>query len=97
MLTRARAMSIVAVLAASIAADGSLARDAKRAERIAGDDDPIMVPASVDPAPDPRLIDRSPLDIETTGSVGTAPRRRRCARLAWFPERRPEERFRPAC
>ena len=92
------APAIAALLVASLVAGTSLARDEKRAERVLGDDDPITLPTSVDPeAANPIFQHTFDLDPETTGSVSALNRQRGCTRVAWFPDRRPQEQFRPAC
>ena len=93
-----RASAIAAVLAAWLIAGTSLARDEKRAERVLGDDDPITLPTSVDPAvANPTLQFTIDLDPATTGSVSALKRQRGCAWLAWFPAQGPQDQFRAAC
>jgi hypothetical protein len=75
-------------------------RDASRAERIRGDDDPILIPRRV--ASGSFTLDAhaiSNLDPESTGSVkkqGRRPRPR-CDTLVWFPDREPGDDLQEAC
>src|SRR3954471_13594921 len=51
-------------------AGAALGRDERRAERITGDDDPILIPRSAVPhSLDPGTLDGADSDPETTGSV----------------------------
>ena len=86
------------MLAAAFIAGVSFARDERRAEQVLGDDDPITLPTSVAPeASNPiRELPRD-LDPETTGSVSAPIAKRGCRQVAWFPERAPEDQFRPKC
>jgi len=77
-------------------AASALGRDEKRAERITGDDDPVLLPF-------PRTLNpgvlNAVLDPDTTGSVSKPTGRSRppCKALAWFPDRSPEQQYREAC
>jgi hypothetical protein len=89
------------VLAVPIIGVGAaISRDEKRAERVGGDDDPILIPRS---AALPRFtlqaLDVSAFDVETTGSASRQAKglRRRCDTLAWFPDREPGDDLREAC
>jgi hypothetical protein len=77
----------------------ALRLDEKQRERVTGDDDPIIVPRSVAPVFEPRFVDATSLDPETTGSIGTRATKpkRSCDTLAWYPERPPDRQFREAC
>ncbi len=78
----------------------ALERDEKRAERVTGDDDPILIPRSASPRlwlPDaPKAAE---IDPETTGSIDGLARRARapCDTLAWFPERRNDRELQEHC
>jgi|1185.fasta_scaffold668874_2 hypothetical protein len=81
-------------------AGAALGRDERRAERITGDDDPILIPRSAVPhSLDPGTLDGADSDPETTGSVEkpTGGLRPVCNMLAWFPERPPGQEFREVC
>lgn len=73
----------------------ALARDERRAERISGDDDPILMPRSSQPG----ALDVAALDSDTTGSVEKPTRRSRsrCNMLAWFPDRPPGQEYEETC
>ena len=92
---------LLLILAAPITAAGAaIGRDEGRAERVTGDDDPILIPRSV--ASGSFTLDShdiSALDPETTGSVKKQARRSRarCDTLAWFPARKPGDELREAC
>jgi hypothetical protein len=78
----------------------ALGRDERRAERITGDDDPILIPGSAVAAFLRRdVLDSPASDPATTGSVEKpAPRSRsRCNMLAWLPDRPPDQGLRQAC
>ena len=84
----------------TLGAGAAISRDEKRAERVRGDDDPILIPRS---AALPRFtlqaLDISAFDVETTGSANRQARgpRPRCDTLAWFPDREPGDDLRDAC
>ena len=89
-----------ALLGSTIGAGVAFGRDASRAERIRGDDDPILIPrwvASGSFALDAHAI--SDLDPESTGSVKKQARRPRprCDTLVWFPDREPGDDLQEAC
>jgi hypothetical protein len=86
-----------AVFIASSLATSPDARDAKRGERIVGDDDPLILPAFIDPSIGTEVRPRGYFDPETTGSTEAPKQRRACARVAWFVNRAPEDQFKPAC
>jgi hypothetical protein len=92
-----RSLMILALLLVGATADAAaLATDERGRERVRGDDDPIVVPASV-------LIPEkstSPFyDPETTGSVEKRRARAHstCDRLAFYPDKPAEDEFRDAC
>ena len=83
-----------------VGAGAALGRDESRAERISGDDDPILIPRSAVPlSSQPGALDLAALDPDTTGSVEKPARRSRprCTMLAWFPDRPPDQEFGEAC
>jgi hypothetical protein len=87
-----------ALLGSTIGAGVAFGRD--RAERIRGDDDPILIPRWVASGSFP--LDRrdiSDLDPESTGSVKKQARRPRprCDTLVWFPDREPGDDLQEAC
>jgi hypothetical protein len=89
-----------ALFGQTVGAEIAFGRDDTRAERIRGDDDPILIPrwvASGSITLDARDI--SDLDPETTGSVKKQARRSRarCDTLFWFPDREPGDDLREAC
>jgi hypothetical protein len=91
---------LAALLGPTIGAGIAFGRDASRAERIRGDDDPILIPRRVASGSftlDAR--DVSDLDPGTTGSVKKQARRSRprCDTLVWFPDREPIDDLREAC
>jgi hypothetical protein len=83
------------ILAAYFIAGVSFARDERRAEQVLGDDDPITLPTSVVPEASNRIW-QLPRDL-ATGSVSTPLAERGCMQVAWFPDRAPEDQFRPKC
>jgi hypothetical protein len=89
----------MAALAISLATPAlCLARDEHYSERITGDDDPIMLPRTAMPeVASSELQQREFFDPDTTGSTVRARAEKRCERVAWFPDRAPEDQFRPAC
>jgi hypothetical protein len=97
---RACLLLLAAFLAAPIGAEMAFGRDASRAERVRGDDDPILIPRSVASGSftlDAR--DAPNLDPDTTGAVKKQARRSRprCDTLVWFPDREPGDDLREAC
>ena len=89
---RVLAVAPVAVLLAGVIAGTAFARDERRAERVVGDDDPVVLPSWF--LPDSVHGLRDP---ETTGSVRKSSEPRECRRIAWFPDRAAEEQFQRAC
>ena len=95
------ALMLLLLLAGPVSGVGAaLGRDAKRAERIRGDDDPILMPSSAMP----RFLSSDALDVttfdpDTTGSVDRPARRspHRCNTLAWYPDRWAKQEYREAC
>src|SRR5215213_10878921 len=89
------------LLAGQCAAGGSaLGRDERRAERVTGDDDPVLIPHSAVPKfSQPGALDMAALDPDTTGSVTKPARisRPRCTMLAWFPKRSPDREYEETC
>jgi hypothetical protein len=90
----------VALLGPTIGAGVAFGRDESRAERIRGDDDPVLIPRWVALGSltlEPRDI--SDLDPQSTGSVKNQARRSRppCDTLAWFPDREPGDDRRESC
>ena len=83
------------ILAAYFIAGVSFARDERRDEQVLGDDDPITLPTSVVPEASNRIW-QLPRDL-ATGSVSTPLAERGCMQVAWFPDRAPEDQFRPKC
>src|SRR3954469_11597784 len=87
------------LLAGSLCAASALGRGDKRAERIPGDDDPVLLPLT----PLPRAFHpgflKAVVDPDTTGSVSkpTGRFRPRCKAVAWFPDRSGEQQYREAC
>jgi hypothetical protein len=78
----------------------ALERDEKRAERVTGDDDPILIPRSASPRLSlPNRWDVAEFDPETTGSTDGLARggRATCEILAWFPERRSDRELQEHC
>src|SRR5215207_8685001 len=98
MLLPGSAAVLSVMLAAYFIADASFARDERRAEQVLGDDDPITLPSFVVPETSDRIwqLPRD-LDPETTGSVSAPLAQRGCMEVAWFPDRAPEDQFRPKC
>jgi hypothetical protein len=91
---------LAALLGPTVGAEIACGRDASRAERIRGDDDPILIPRWVALGSftlDAREI--SDIDAETTGSIKKQARRSRprCDTLVWFPDREPGDDLREAC
>jgi hypothetical protein len=92
-----RSLMIVALLlVVTTAGAAAQATNERGRERVRGDDDPIIVPASV------LIPERSTAafyDPETTGSVEKAPARAHsaCERLALYPDKAPQDQFRDAC
>ena len=81
-------------------APASLSVERSRAERIRGDDDPILIPRWVASGSFPLdARDISDLDPESTGSVKKQARRPRprCDTLVWFPDREPGDDLQEAC
>jgi hypothetical protein len=98
-MQRGAALMLLLLAGLQCAAGSALGRDEKRAERITGDDDPILLPiTSVPRALNPGVLN-AVLDPDTTGSVSkpTGRSRPRCKALAWFPDRSPEQQYREAC
>lgn len=96
----AAVLLLLASAEAMVGAGMALARDEKRAERISGDDDPVLIPRSaVPPSSQPGALDAAALDPDTTGSVETPARtaQPRCTMLAWFPDRPPDQEYQEAC
>jgi hypothetical protein len=91
---------LVVLAVPTLGAGAAISRDEKRAERVRGDDDPIVIPRS---AALPRFtlqaLDISAFDVETTGSANRQVRgpRPHCDTLAWFPDREPGDDLRDAC
>jgi hypothetical protein len=86
---------LAVMLAAYFIAGVSFGRDERRAEQVLGDDDPITLPTSVVP-----WIWQLPRDLDpetTTGSVPAPLAQRGCMQVVWFPDRAPEDQFRPKC
>lgn len=88
-----------ALLGSTIGAGVAFGRDAS-AERIRGDDDPILIPRWVASGwftLDAHAI--SDLDPESTGSIKKQARRPRprCDTLVWFPDREPGDDLQEAC
>jgi hypothetical protein len=97
---RACLLVLAASLGPTIGAGLAFGRDASRAERIRGDDDPILISRWV--ASGSLMLDARDvpeLDPETTGSVKKQARRSRprCDTLVWFPDRKPGDDTREAC
>jgi len=87
-----------ALLGSTIGAGVAFGRD--RAERIRGDDDPILIPRWVASGSFPLGgRDISDLDPESTGSIKKQARRPRprCDTLVWFPDREPGDDLQEAC
>ena len=89
-----------ALLGSTVGAGIAFGRDESRAERIRGDDDPVLIPRWVALGSftlEPRHI--SDLDPQSTGSVKNQARRSRprCDTLAWFPDREPGDDLRDSC
>src|SRR5829696_7116974 len=99
-MQRGAALMLLLLAGPQCAAGGSaLGRDKKLAERITGDDDPVLLPFTAVPrALDPGVL-KAVLDPDTTGSVSKPTRRSRrpCKALAWFPDRSPEQQYWEAC
>jgi hypothetical protein len=99
-MQRGAALMLLLLAGLQCAAGGSaLGRDEKRAERITGDDDPVLLPLTAVPrALHPGVLN-AVLDPDTTGSVSKPTGRSRppCKALAWFPDRSPEQQYREAC
>jgi len=51
--------------------DGAVSRDARQAERVTADDNPILIPRFAGPTP----LSRAVLDPEATGSTGRPARK----------------------
>jgi hypothetical protein len=97
---RACLLLLAALLGPTIGPGISFGRDASRAERIRGDDDPILLPRWVASGSFPLdARDISDLDPESTGSVKRQARRPRprCDTLVWFPDREAGDDLREAC
>ncbi len=98
---RAAALGLLLLLAGPMIAGGAaLGRDERRLERITSDDDPILIPRSaIARSFDPSALDVAILDPETTGSIEKPIPRLRplCNRLAWFPDRSPDQEYQEAC
>ena len=108
---RSRGRRVVAPLGAAVVlllgsagpmvgAGAALGRDESRAERISGDDDPILIPRSaVPPSSQPGALDLAALDPDTTGSIEKPAQRSRprCTVLAWFPDRPPDQEYEETC
>ena len=97
---RACLLLLAALLGPTIGPGTSFGRDASRAERIRGDDDPILIPRWVASGwftLDAHAI--SDLDPESTGSIKKQARRPRprCDTLVWFPDREPGDDLQEAC
>src|SRR4051812_43709260 len=93
---RAATITLAVLLTSPLwGAELALARDANLAESTTGDDDPVLIPASMVP----RFLDPPKLDPSTTGSVDTPAREARgsCNVAAWFPERLFEQQLRSVC
>ena len=98
-MQRGAALMLLFLAGLQCPAGSALGREEKRAERITGDDDPILLPlTSVPRALDPGVLN-AVLDPDTTGSVSkpTGISRPSCKALAWFPDRSPEQQYREAC
>ena len=94
----AQMLSVLLIVTACPGAS-ALGLDEKQRERITGDDDPIIVSRTIASVVEPRVLEATSIDPETTGSIGkraTKPKRS-CDRLAWYPERLPDRQFREAC
>ena len=95
--------AVVLLLASAgpmVGAGVALGRDESRAERISGDDDPILIPRSaVPPSSQPGALDVVALDPDTTGSVKKPAQRSRprCTMLAWFPDRPSDQEYEETC
>jgi hypothetical protein len=90
---------LAAVMIGGLSAGPAIGRDDGGRERVTGDDDPIVLPvwvAAPELTPRPQLLLRDP---DTTGSVTprTPSASGRCARVAWYPERAPQDEYREAC
>ena len=75
-------------------------RDESRAERISGDDDPILIPRSAVPlSSQPSALNVAVLDPDTTGSIEKPAQRSRprCTMLAWFPDRPSDREYEETC
>jgi hypothetical protein len=97
MTARSFARIAAALLIAGVSASAAaLSPDERGRERIRGDDDPVIVPASVAM---PERVDLSFFDPETTGSIKRKPARSRplCQRFAFYPENPIDKQFREAC
>ena len=97
---RACLLLLAALLGPAIGPGISFGRDASRAERIRGDDDPILIPRGMVSGSFPLdARDISDLDPVSTGSVKRQVRspRPRCDTLVWFPDREPGDDLREAC
>src|SRR4051812_46959811 len=98
-----RGLLVLLAFAGPMVSTGSaLGRDERRAERISGDDDPvlILIPRSAVPRfSQPGALDVVALDPDTTGSIEQRARisRPRCTMLAWFPERSPDREYQETC
>ena len=95
----ARSFALVAaamIIGVTTASAVALAPNERGRERIAGDDDPIIVSRSV---AEPEKRNLTLHDPETTGSVASraASKRRDCERFAFFPDRPPGQQLREAC
>ena len=97
---RTRAALTLLLLLAGPGVGVALGRDEKWAERIIGDDDPILMPSSAVPHfLSPFALDVATFDPDTTGSVDKPSRRSspHCKTLAWYPDRQAGQEFREAC
>jgi len=96
-----RDLLVLLALAGPMVSTGTaLGRDERRAERVTGDDDPVLIPRSAVPKfSQPGALDMAALDPDTTGSVKKPARisRPRCTMLAWFPERSPDREHEETC
>lgn len=93
-------MLLLSLAGQIVDAGTALGRDERRAERISGDDDPILIPRSTVPRfSDSGFLDSTATDPVITGSVKKPLRRprRRCSLLGWFPDQEPDQEFREVC
>jgi hypothetical protein len=97
---RVALLTLLSLAGSMGSAGAALGRDARWAELVTADDDPILIPRSAMPRfLDPGTSDKASPDPQTTGSVAKPGRRARprCTMVGWFPGRPPDQEFQEVC